>query len=295
MSTSPRPLAAGTLLAIGALAAVAPPAQAGTTVRASGGPTATATVCGAQRTAVTVARGEAVRLRLVRTGASRGSRRAVSVRIDTCRDGRFGGTVRRRIVTSRGLSTATPGDYRVRLNGRSAYVRVVGQGTAPAGPAGSNPPAATPAVRGVHAVRTTDGSLTLEGTLESGPIGFTVKARRTAQGVVSGQFRATGSLASIIGVGGLVPFDFQGPITCFDAKGDQATIYYPLQNSTPEPVAALFGGVLITVDGDPDGGLGHFSFAPVPVALAPAVGCGAGGPTPLIVSGGSLAVGTPQG
>lgn len=293
MSTSPRPLVAGAVLAIGALAAVVPSAQARTTVRATGGPTATAEVCGAQRAAVTVARGQAVRLRVVRTGASRGSRKAVTMRIDTCRDGRYGGTVRRRVATSRALGTATPGDYRVTVGGRSTYVRVVDRGTAPAGPAGSAAPA--PSVPGVHAVRTTDGSITLEGTLQSGPIGFTVKARRTAQGVVSGDFRATGSLASIIGVGGLVPFDFQGPVTCFDAKGDQATIYYPLQNSTPEPVAALFGGVLITVDGDADGGLGHFSFAPVPVALAPTVGCGAGGPTPLIVSGGSLAVGTPAG
>lgn len=278
------------VVAIGALAALAPAAGARTTVRATGGQSGMTMVCGVQRTAITVARGATVRLRPVRTGAGRGSRKTVTLRISTCRDGRFSGTVRRRVVTSRKLSTATAGDYRVSLNGRSVYVRVVSPGAAPATPSA---PAST--VRGVHAVRTTDGSLTLEGTLESGSIGFSVKAKRTAAGVVSGEFRATGSLVAAIGVGGLVPFDFQGPVTCFDAKGDQATIYYPLQNSTPAPVAATFGGVLITVDGDADGGLGHFNFAPVPVALAPTVGCGAGGPAPLIVSGGSLAVGTPAG
>lgn len=291
MGTARRTGVLGIAVAIGGLAAAAPAVQARTTVRAAGGTAGTTAVCGVQRPAATVARGGTVRLRLVRTGTSRRSRKAVTLRISTCRDGRFGSTVRRKVATSRKLGTATAGDYRVTLGGRSVYVRVVAPGAAPATPSAP----ASPTVRGIHAVRTADGSQTLEGTLESGPIGFSVQARRTAAGVVSGQFKATGSLAAIIGVGGLVPFDFQGPVTCLDVKGDQATIYYPLQNSTPEPVAAVFGGVLITVDGDPDGGLGHFSFAPVPVALAPAVGCGAGGPAPLIVSGGSLAVGSPAG
>ncbi|WP_051470927.1 hypothetical protein [Patulibacter minatonensis] len=282
---------AGILIATGTLAAVAPPAGAATTVKASGGTAAATTVCGVQRRAITVARGATVRLRLVRTGASRRSRKAVTLRISTCRDGRFGTTVRRKVATSRKLGTSAAGDYRVTLGGRSTYVRVVGPTTA--APTGPSAPADT--VRGIHAVRTTDGSQTLKGTLESGPIGFSVDAKRTAAGVVSGEFKATGSLASIIGVGGLVPFEFKGPVTCLDAAGDQATIYYPLKDSSPAPVAALFGGVLITVDGDADGGLGHFSFSPVPVALAPTVGCGHGGPTPLIVSGGSLAVGTPGG
>lgn len=290
MGTARRTGVLGIVVAIGALAA-APAAQARTTVRATGGTAGTTLVCGVQRPAVTVARGGTVRLRLVRTGAGRRSKKAVTLRISTCRDGRFGSTLRRRVATSRKLGTAAAGDYRVTLGGRSVYVRVVVPGAAPATPAAP----ASPTVRGVHAVRTSDGSQTLEGTLESGPIGFSVKAKRTAAGVVSGEFKATGSLAALIGVGGLVPFDFQGPVTCLDASGDHATIYYPLENSSPGPVAALFGGVLITVDGDPDGGLGHFSFAPVPVALAPAVGCGAGGPAPLIVSGGSLAVGTPAG
>lgn len=291
MGTTRRTAATGIAIAIGGLAAVVPSAQARTTVRATGGTAGTATVCGTQRSAVTVARGATVRLRVVRTGASRRSRKAVTLRISSCRDGRFGTTLRRKVATSRKLSTATAGDYRVTSGGRSVYVRVVAPGAAPATPSAP----ASPTVRGIHAVRTADGSQTLEGTLESGPIGFSVKAKRTAAGVVSGQFEATGSLAAIIGVGGLVPFEFRGPVTCLDVKGDQATLYYPLQNSTPEPVAAVFGGVLITVDGDPDGGLGHFSFAPVPVALAPTVGCGAGGPAPLIVSGGSLAVGSPAG
>lgn len=286
-----RSSAAGIVIAIGALAAASPSAQAATTVRASGGTAAGTSVCGVRHRAVTVARGATVRLRLVRTGASKRSRKAVTLRISTCRDGRFGSTVRRKVATSRKLSTSAAGDYRVTLAGRSTYVRVAAPTTA----APSAPSAPADTVRGIHAVRTTDGSQTLKGTLESGPIGFSVDAKRTAAGVVSGEFEATGSLASIIGVGGLVPFDFKGPVTCLDAAGDQAAIYYPLKDSSPAPVATLFGGVLITVDADADGGLGHFSFSPVPVALAPTVGCGHGGPTPLIVSGGSLAVGTPAG
>lgn len=285
----------GGVAVVVALGVGASAAEAATSVKATGGSAGVTEVCGVRHRAVTVARGGVVRLAVARTGASRRSRSPVVLRIAVCRDGRYTGTVRHSVRTSRRLSTTTAGDYRVTLGGRSVYVRVAPSGTSAAPTAPTAPAAPGAAREGIHATRTTDGSQTLDGSLRTGSIVLEVTARRTAAGAVSGEFHASGNLASVFGAGDVFPIDFRGPVECLDAAGDQAALFYPLATASPEIFKTVFGGILITIQGDPTGGLGHVSFSPVPLPLATTVGCGHGGPAPLIVNGGSLAIGSPTG